>query len=143
VTERRSDILEGIWNIPTEPGEKANAEILQFPNVALDIIDAQPINCRQLIRVRGHNRTLLIFPTQEELDEKLRKHLPDMPQWQLHDLRRTAKTLADQAGVRPDISERVLGHAIPGVERVYDQYAYSKEDRCLGEAGGPIREITK
>ena len=32
-----------------------------------------------------------------------------IPNWTLHDLRRTAKTLMARAGVRPDISERVLG----------------------------------
>jgi integrase len=31
-----------------------------------------------------------------------------LPNWTLHDLRRTAKTLMVRAGVRPDISERVL-----------------------------------
>lgn len=47
--------------------------------------------------------------------------------WTLHDLRRTAKTLMARAGVRPDISERVLGHAIPGVEGVYDRHSYRDE----------------
>ena len=28
----------------------------------------------------------------------------------------------DSAGVRPDISQRVLGHVIPGVEGVYDRH---------------------
>ena len=37
-----------------------------------------------------------------------------MPAWVLHDLRRTGKTLMQRAGVRPDISERVLAHVIPG-----------------------------
>ena len=32
-----------------------------------------------------------------------------------------------RAGVRPDISERVLGHAIAGVEGVYDQHHYQDE----------------
>jgi hypothetical protein len=32
-----------------------------------------------------------------------------------------------RAGVRPDISERVLGHAIPGVEGIYDRYDYAPE----------------
>jgi hypothetical protein len=32
-----------------------------------------------------------------------------------------------RAGVRPDISERVLGHTIRGVEGVYDQHDYSGE----------------
>jgi integrase len=50
-----------------------------------------------------------------------------MPQWQLHDLRRTARSLMSRAGVRPDIAERVLGHAIKGVERVYDRHSYRDE----------------
>jgi hypothetical protein len=50
-----------------------------------------------------------------------------MPPWKLHDLRRTAKTLMARAGVRPDISERVLSHVIPGVEGVYDCYEYLNE----------------
>jgi integrase len=50
-----------------------------------------------------------------------------MPPWQLHDLRRTAKTLMARAGVRPDISERVLSHVIPGVEGIYDCYEYLPE----------------
>ena len=49
--------------------------------------------------------------------------------WTLHDLRRTAKTLMVRAGVRPDISERVLGHAIPGVEGIYDRHSYLAEKR--------------
>jgi integrase len=33
----------------------------------------------------------------------------------IHDLRRTARSLLSRTGVRPDIAERVLGHAIAGV----------------------------
>ena len=50
-----------------------------------------------------------------------------MPHWVNHDLRRTAKTLMVRAGVRPDISERVLGHTIGGVEGTYDQHDYGEE----------------
>ena len=32
-----------------------------------------------------------------------------------------------RADVRPDISERVLGHAIAGVEGVYDRHGYDDE----------------
>jgi integrase len=49
--------------------------------------------------------------------------------WTLHDLRRTAKTLMARAGVRPDISERVLGHVIVGVEGTYDRHSYADEKR--------------
>jgi len=53
-----------------------------------------------------------------------------MPPWTLsRDVRRTAKTLIARAGVRPDISERVLAHVIPGVEGIYDRYEYLAEKR--------------
>jgi hypothetical protein len=48
-----------------------------------------------------------------------------MKRWVLHDLRRTARSLMSRAGVQRDISERVMGHAIVGVEGVYDQYPYT------------------
>jgi integrase len=53
-----------------------------------------------------------------------------MPPWTLsRDVRRTSKTLMARAGVRPDISERVLAHVIPGVEGIYDRYEYAAEKR--------------
>jgi integrase len=50
-----------------------------------------------------------------------------LPNWTLHDLRRTAKTLMVRAGVRSYISERVLGHVIGGVEGTYDRHSYVDE----------------
>ena len=32
-----------------------------------------------------------------------------------------------RAGVRPDIAERVMGHAIAGIEGVYDRHSYRDE----------------
>jgi integrase len=66
-----------------------------------------------------------------EMLRLLREHdrKADLKPWRLHDLRRTGKTLMSRAGVRPDISERVLGHVIRGVEGVYDQHDYLAEKR--------------
>jgi integrase len=58
-----------------------------------------------------------------DLDQKL----GDVPSWVLHDLQRSARSLMSRAGVRPDIAERALGHAIAGVEGVYDRHVYSDE----------------
>jgi integrase len=57
----------------------------------------------------------------------LKNVLPDMQPWTIHDLRRTARSLMSRAGVRPDIAERVLGHAIAGVEGVYDRHDYFEQ----------------
>src|SRR5205823_1871844 len=59
----------------------------------------------------------------KELDEKL----PRMPPWVIHDLHRTARSLMSRANVQPHIAERVLGHAIPGVEGTYDRHSYATE----------------
>src|SRR5262249_44928231 len=86
----------------------------------------------------------------DELDGKI-----SMPPWVIHDLRRTARSLMSRAGVRPDIAERVLGHAIPGVEGVYDRHSYADEkaaalprlaawvERILNPPTGNVVSMTK
>ncbi len=54
--------------------------------------------------------------------------------WTLHDLRRTARSLMSRAGVRPDIAERVLGHAQGTIEGTYDRHSYTNEKRLALEA---------
>jgi integrase len=50
-----------------------------------------------------------------------------MPHRQLHDLRRTARSLLSRAGVSSEHAERIMGHAIEGVEGVYDRHSYRDE----------------
>jgi integrase len=105
-------------------------ELLRLPQLALDIIAKQP-------RIAGNPYVFGVgggkghfnshSQRKEELDKKLAEVLLDMTGWVLHDLRRTSRSLLSRAGVRPDISERVLGHAIPGVEGVYDRHSYDQE----------------
>ena len=52
-----------------------------------------------------------------------------MPEWRLHDLRRTARSLMSRAGVFSDIAEMVLGHKLTGVRGVYDRHSYASEKR--------------
>ena len=68
-----------------------------------------------------------------------------MPPWTMsRDVRKTAKTLMARAGVRADISERVLAHVIPGVEGVYDRYEYLEEKRdALTKLAGLIGGIVQ
>lgn len=114
----------GVWTIPSESREKANAGELELPKMALDIINAQPKIEKNpyVFAGRGAKAIAGFSKCKAELDKKA----PIAP-WVLHDLRRTAKSLMARAGVRPDVSERVLGHTIAGVEGVYDRHTYAKE----------------
>ena len=57
-----------------------------------------------------------------------------MPNWRLHDLRRTARTLMTRAKVSREHAERCLGHVIGGVEGTYNRYEYLDEKRQAFEA---------
>jgi integrase len=55
---------------------------------------------------------------------------PPMKQWQLHDLRRTGRSLMSRAKVDADHAERCMGHVIGGVRETYDRYEYLEEKRA-------------
>jgi integrase len=64
-----------------------------------------------------------------QVDKLMREELPELAQWQFHDLRRTARSLMSRAGVQADIAERVLAHKLGGVRGVYDRYQFLAEKR--------------
>jgi integrase len=57
-----------------------------------------------------------------------------MPNWTLHDLRRTARSLMSRAKVPTDHAERALGHVMGGVRETYDRHEYLDEKRAAFEA---------
>lgn len=145
-TMRWQDIsAEGEWTIASESREKGHAGALLLPEAALRIIRAQPrIGESPYVfpakRARGRRIEADAHfngwsPGKEALDVAVNawwreRHGPDAEapaHWTLHDLRRSSRSLMARAGVRPDIAERVLGHAISGVEGVYDRHSYRDE----------------
>ena len=107
------DISDGVWTIQRVAREKGTAGSLQLPTAALAIINMQPryasnpyvFATKGDFYIQGVSRSKSVF------DKKA-----GVTNWTIHDLRRTARSLMSRAGVRPDIAERVLGHAIRGVE---------------------------
>ncbi len=57
-----------------------------------------------------------------------------LPNWTLHDLRRTARSLMSRTGVSSDHAERCLGHVIAGVRGTYDRHDFYKEKATAFEA---------
>ena len=135
---RRDDFEGEVWTCPAERMKGKHDHVVPLTSAVWDIIGE---------RMNGTKSRPFVFSTSDgqkpfsgyskakrALDKKiaeLRKAdgRGPMAPWQLHDLRRTAKTLMQRAGVRPDISERVLAHVIPGVEGIYDRYEYLIEKR--------------
>jgi len=60
---------------------------------------------------------------------KVRAELPDVPNFTIHDFRRTARTHLAALGVDPVVAERCLNHRIRGVEGIYNRHQYFDERR--------------
>src|SRR5262245_31080857 len=129
VSMRWADIaLDGMWTIPAEAREKGTGGELVLPPMALNIIRAQPQlgDNPYVLAGRGNGHINGFSKAKRQFEAKLPT---GTPQWQLHDLRRTSRSLMSRAGVRPDIAERVLGHVQPGVRGIYDRHTYKTERR--------------
>ena len=150
-TMRWEDIKDGVWTIPSEKREKGNAIELKLPDVAIEIIKAQPRFDGNPYVFAGQGNSPMGGLSRRK--KSFERKLPAMPQWGLHDLRRTARSLMSRAGVRPDIAERVLGHVMNGVEGIYDRHRYDEEkahalkalagliEKIVNPAGGNVLEL--
>ena len=138
---------DGIWTIDTEAREKSTAGALPLSGMAREIIDAQPRIAANayVFSGRGTGPIRNFSLPKRAIDEAIMTTLREQAEkrgedpakvqplepWVVHDLRRSAKTLMQRAGTAPNISERVLGHVIPGVEGIYDRHNYEEQ---IGDA---------
>ena len=124
ISMKWEDIVDGEWRIPALDRERSTAGALGLPPEALNILYAQPrfASNPHIFAGIGRNAIGSTSYRKAKLDKQA-----GVFGWTLHDLRRTARSLMSRAGVRPDIAERVLGHAIKGVEGVYDRHSYREE----------------
>jgi integrase len=128
---------DGVWTIPTEAREKANAEELKLPEMALAIIRAQPRfdGCPYVFAAVRKGKDGKAGPINGFNKRKAQfDRTCGVRDWTVHDLRRTAKSLMTSAGVMSHVSEQVLGHSIKGIEAVYEQHDFFAEKAQALEA---------
>jgi integrase len=51
----------------------------------------------------------------------------DIPDWRLHDFRRTISTRLSESGILPHVTEKMLGHVLGGVMAVYNKHDWLDE----------------
>ena len=132
--------FDGEWSIPASPREKETAGSLVLAEAALAIVKEQPrLGDNPFVFAGRGNGPYRGF---SQGKARLDAALPDVAPWVIHDLRRTARSLMSRAGVARDHAERVLGHAIGGVEGVYDRHAYADEKaQALDKLAALIEQI--
>jgi hypothetical protein len=69
----------------------------------------------------------------EELSHEADCAAVELPDWTIHDLRRTARTHFSALPVPEVVRELLLAHKQKGLHAVYDQYSYLEEKRTALE----------
>jgi integrase len=133
------DLDAKVWNLPGEVTKNGRPHAVPLAPAALDIIGALPRFSGPYVfsttsgekPVSGFSRSKARI---EKKVNKARKEGP-LPQWGLHDLRRTCASGMARLSVPSDHIGRVLNHAPKGVTaQVYDRHTYLPEKRHALEA---------
>jgi integrase len=138
---RRDEIFNGDWIVPADRMKGKRDHLVPLSAAAKAIIDGMPKLGPYVFTSDGRGPIRGFTKRKAKFDDavlaELGKHDPEaktLPNWTLHDLRRTARSLMSKAGVEADIAERCLAHKIGGVRGIYDRYAYHKEKAHAFEA---------
>jgi hypothetical protein len=139
VAAARWEEFEGdTWVISKERYKTKLAVAIPLSALARSIIDSLPRLGPYLFTTTGDTPVSGFSKAKRQLDLT-----SGVAGWRLHDIRRTCRTLMVKLGVRPDIAERVLGHAISRIAAVYDRYDYLAEKReALERLADEVASIT-
>lgn len=140
---RHSMIKGGVWELPGTMTKNHEQLSLLLPKAALGLIGSQPraedqdlvfsLDGEHVFQNWGKSKTEFDLRCLRRLKAAARAGGSDpaevraFPNWRLHDLRRTARSLMSRAGVPSDHAERVLNHKQSGIVGVYDRYRYELE----------------
>jgi integrase len=160
------DLAKQNWTIPREKAKNNRAHEVQLSDAAIEVLKAIPRVGEGLVftmtgttPVSGFSRLKLRIDAEmvkarrrslglPEDDKQYRKAvgLPDakplpveVPDWTLHDLRRTAATGMARLNIPPHVVDKCLNHVsgtIRGVAAVYNRFEYLDERRDALEAWG-------
>jgi integrase len=143
---RREELSGNECLIPGSRHKSKRDFLLPLSDAALAVLRVVPVIGRQkdkgyVFTTDGEHAISGFSKFKRELDDRIlvarreqdAKAAP-LPNWTLHDLRRTGRSLMSRAGVAPDHAERALGHVIPGIRGTYDLHEFRDEKRWALEA---------
>ena len=123
------------WTIPAERYKGDRAHLIPLTEAMAAMLEDMPFRDRAgyVFSPSGGAKPYgNVVRTKREIDKEA-----GVTGWTLHDLRRTLRTGLSRLGVRPDISERAIGHAVGGaLGQVYDTHEYRTEKLAALQAWG-------
>jgi integrase len=124
-----SEIVEGVWTIPASRSKNKQKHSIPLVGMAAEIVASVP-------KVEGRDvlfgTTANGFRGWHEARQTLQGRVGPMPQWQLHDIRRSVVTHMAEIGIEPHIVEAVVNHISGhkgGVAGIYNRATYAPRIR--------------
>lgn len=124
---RWREIQNDVWTIPATRTKSGKAHKVPLSDAAKDVLEG----------VRGLD-TVAVFPSTaggslrpDALTRAVHRKLKHfgIAQFTPHDLRRTVRSKLAELGVSPVVAKKCLGHALEGMDAVYDRHEYLEEKR--------------
>ncbi|RLO17858.1 site-specific integrase [Klebsiella pneumoniae] len=127
------DLDNAVWHLPAERAKNGDAIDIPLPPPAVEwlkelhsfsgcskwVLPARKMQHRMIPHIQESTLPVALA--------KVRREMPDVPNFTIHDFRRTARTHLAALGVDPVVAERCLNHRIKGVEGIYNRHQYFAE----------------
>ncbi|MCV9381853.1 tyrosine-type recombinase/integrase [Aeromonas hydrophila] len=130
------DLEAAVWHLPAERVKNGDAIDIPLPPPAVEWL-------QELHRISSGSRWVLparkmqhrMIPHIQESTlpvalAKVKREMPGVANFTIHDFRRTGRTHLAELGVDPVVAERCLNHRIRGVEGIYNRHQYFDERRA-------------
>lgn len=131
------DLDGAVWYLPAERVKNGDAIDIPLPPPAVEwlrelraiasngskwVLPARKMQHRMIPHIQESTLPVALA--------KVRREMQDVPNFTIHDFRRTARTHLAALGVDPVVAERCLNHRIKGVEGIYNRHQYFDERRA-------------
>jgi integrase len=117
------DLDAALWRLPADRNKSARPFEIPLSAPVVETLRMLP-RLGPLVFALNGKGPMTLHPWIERM--RRNAGLIDM---RLHDLRRTLRTGLAELGVNFEIAERVLNHAMPGLQAVYNRHNYWAEKR--------------
>lgn len=124
------DLAKQLWKIPAARTKSGREHEVPLSNMTIELLSSLPrFGPLVFSTASTGDRPVSGFSNAKKLISHRMEELAGspIPNWRLHDLRRTAGTGMAAAGVPVFIISKILNHAEGGVTQIYDRFSYSKE----------------
>jgi integrase len=128
------DLDGAVWNLPEDRTKTGAATNIPLPLLAVETLrELHRLACGSayVFPARKMQNRMIPHIDLNTLNAAIAKHIkPAMngvPNFTIHDFRRTARTHLAALGVDPHVAERCLNHKLKGVEGIYNKHDYFDE----------------